>query len=83
MSYGKRHEDKESHIIERVKDLSTLVIGNKYHLRKFIRKEESTVFDDVYDIILKEVRESILVDESGEEFMTGAGEFEIFQQRKK
>ena len=78
MSYG--HKKKESSgIIERIKDTATLVPGNHYHLRKMIRQEGNTVWDEVHDIVLKEVKEGFLIEQDTEEQFSST-EFEIFQR---
>ena len=71
-SYGKKKDDEELRILERVKDYSKLLIGNKYHLRKFVSKDGSTVYDEVYDIVLKEFLDGYVIDsETDEKFQVG------------
>ena len=83
MSYGKKSEDNELLILERIKDYSSLTSGKQYQLRKFISQEGMIVFNDVYDIILKEYVNGIVIEQDTNiEFNIGPGEFEIFFKRK-
>jgi hypothetical protein len=80
MGYGKKYSNEdEGFILERVKDLSKLVIGTKYHLRKIIRQEGNVIFDEVHDIVLDKIENEFLFDKDTGEKYSG---FEIFIRRK-
>jgi len=79
MAYGKKESEHTKFILERVKDLSTLVSGNPYHLRKKISQVGNVITDEVYDIVLKEVNETNLISQEGSSF--SSNEFEIFFRR--
>lgn len=76
MAYGKKESAPIKFILQRVKELSTLVPGNPYHLRKKISQVGNVITDEVHDIVLKEVKESNLISEDGSSF--SSTEFEIF-----
>ena len=61
MAYGKKESVHTKFILERVRDLSTLIPGNPYHLRKKISQVGNVITDEVHDIVLKEVVESNLI----------------------
>ena len=76
--YGRKKEENK-YLLERIKDFSTLVPGQSYHLRKMISKDECIVYDDVYDVILKEFKDGILYEQdTDEQFLICPNEFEIF-----
>lgn len=79
--YWKKKDNNEMFILARVKDLSTLVPGNSYHLRKFIKQEGNIVTDEVHDIILKEVVDEFLVEQDTDTKFSSK-EFEVFYRRK-
>lgn len=80
--FDKKNKSEPAYLYCRIKNLQDLVVGNEYHLRKMIRREGSTVFDEVEDIILKSVDGNFLVDETTEEkFEVGENAFEIFEKK--
>jgi hypothetical protein len=79
MAYGKKESEHTKFILERAKDLSALVPGNPYHLRKKINQVGNVITDEVHDIVLKEVVENNLISEDGSSFLFT--EFEIFFRR--
>ena len=80
--FDKKNKSEPAYLYFRIKNLQDLVVGNEYHLRKMIRREGSTVFDEVEDIILKSVDGNFLVDETTEEkFEVGENAFEIFEKK--
>lgn len=84
MAYVKKSSDDEGCILQRVKDYTTLVTGNKYQLRKMIRQEGCIVYDEVHDIVFKDYRfnDCILETNTNTEFKIGSSEFEIFFRKK-
>lgn len=83
MLYGKKKEESGLHLLRRVKDTSTLVPGNSYHIRKMISREGNTIKDEVYDIILKEFKDGVLIEQDTDnQYPVGGNEFEIFVREK-
>lgn len=80
MSYHSKHTEKQSWLLERIKDYSKLVSGSNYHLRKMIEQKDNVINDEVHDIVLKEFKEGILITQENEEF--AVSEFEIFFRKK-
>ena len=81
MSYFKKNNDKHtSYILERIKEVDKLIVGQEYHLRKMIRIEGNTVFDEVHDIKVAQIENGIIKDETtGESFVFS--DFEFFKRK--
>lgn len=81
MGYGKKNTDKnELHILERIKEVEKIVVGESYHLRKMLRQEGNTVFDEVHDVKVSKFENGIITDEeTGETF--NFSEFEVFKRK--
>ena len=77
MGYGKKPSEKVKNILRRIKDTSTLIPGNSYHLRKKLKQEGSVITDEVHEIILKELKDGFLVEQDTDAKFS-ATEFEIF-----
>jgi hypothetical protein len=76
MAYGKKHKDHVTTFLKRVKDMTTLVVGQEYHLRKQLSRDGNVIKDEVHDIILKEFKEENLISEDDAKF--SSTEYEIF-----
>jgi len=81
MSYFKKNNDKHtSFILVRIKEIDSLVVGEEYHLRKMIRIEGNTVFDEVHDIKIASTENGVIKDEySGDSFVFS--DFEFFKRK--
>jgi len=81
MSYRKRNKVETYPFLSRVKNVSDLIVGQKYHLRKLIKKEGSICIDEAHDLILKEEKEGYMFDqETDSKFLFN--EFEVFLRKK-
>lgn len=76
MGYKKGKEPRKPLFLSRIKDLTTLVVGSEYHVRKVLSREGMTVKDDAHDIILKECKDGKLISNDDKEFLTS--EYEVF-----
>jgi len=79
MSYKIKKGKKILCFLERVKDNSLLIPGDSYHIRKLLKKDGSIWLDDSHDFILKEFVDGFFVtEETGEKYLVGENEYEIF-----
>ncbi len=76
MAYRNKDKTSKSSILSQVKDLSKLVIGDSYHLRKKLSQDGNVIKDEVHDVVFKELLDSDFVDESGNKYSTT--EFRIY-----
>lgn len=74
MGYKSKNKTSQGSILSRVKDLTTLVVGNSYHLRKHLSQEGMVIKDEVHDIIFKELSGIDVIDSDGNKYSG----FEIF-----
>lgn len=81
MSYFRKNNDnRTSFILVRVKEIDSVVVGEEYHLRKMIRIEGNTVFDEVHDIKVASIDNGVIKDEnSGDSFVFS--DFEFFKRK--
>jgi hypothetical protein len=77
MAYGKRKSAVLFPFLSRVKNLTDLIIGEKYYLRKLIKKEDNKLIDESFDIVLKEEKEGIMYDQNSEIKLVFS-EYEVF-----
>ena len=63
--------------LQRIRDLSKLVPGTTYHLRKPIEKFEKVWNDEVHDIVFAELEGTSLV-EKDTDFLFPSEEYDIF-----
>ena len=73
----KKNKEVTNPFLKRIKDIKTLIPGTSYHIRKNIEKDGNVWKDEAHDIILKEVSEGFLVEESTNAKFS-VTEFEIF-----
>ena len=79
MSYKIKKGKKVLCFLERVKDNSLLIPGNSYYIRKLLQREGNICLDDSHDLILKEFVDGFFVaEETGEKYLVGEGNYEIF-----
>lgn len=65
--------------LERVKDNTLLVPGNSYYIRKLLQRDGNICLDDSHDLTLKEfVNGFFIAEETGEKYLVGDGNYEIF-----
>ena len=81
MANHKKNSDDKQYLLVRVRDLSHLVSGTIYHLRKPIKKEEKVWWDEVHDIVLGEVLEGSLI-EKDTDFEFPSNEYDIFLKKE-
>lgn len=81
MSYKRKNKAEIYPFLSRVKNIADLIIGQKYHLRKLLKKEGSIIVDEAHDLVLKEEKDGYMFDQDSESKFSFA-EFEVFLRKK-
>lgn len=80
MFHGKKNDSAPT-MLFRIKDIADLKPGQNYHIRKLLDQQGSVVYDEVHDIVLKEVKDNLLIEDGTEDSYSFA-EFRVYIRKK-